>query len=120
MKAPSGLGARGRRMWRESVAAWSLTPAHLVLLEEGCRLADRLDELDGIIRLVSRGSGGDPDEPVDITKILAEARQQQTALKGIVAELRQGGQRAAESRPEGQGVSDLTARIAARRKSSSG
>lgn len=123
MKPPTGLGARGRRMWRQSVETWQLTPAHLVLLEEACRIADRLDLLDG---LICGGSADDEDDgPISggLAGLLAESRQQSVALKGILAELRQG-QKATgapeRAGAEGKGVSDLSARIAARRKQASG
>lgn len=100
-------------MWRETVADSALAPAHLVLLEESCRIADRLDALDAAIR----GSSVEDD---DIRGLLAEARQQSAVLKGLLAEIRQGS-RATESDAKrgGDGVADLTARIAARRSNPS-
>ncbi|TWJ23118.1 hypothetical protein [Micromonospora endolithica] len=97
----SEMGVRGRRLWREVIEGGAtLRPAERVLLEEACRAADRLDVLDRILR-------GDEDawmrlhtanEDGSIVKVvlnnaLAEARQQQVALKALVAELRtsQGG-----------------------------
>lgn len=128
---PDGLSARGRRMWTDSVEAWSLTPAHLVLLEEACRTADRCALLDRLIEGHDESSGDDEDESCGgsgrsprITDLLAEARAQQVALKGLVAELRQG-QRlaggmacspAANSDAGGSGVTSLSARIAAKRQ----
>jgi len=133
---PPGLGRRGARLWRQSTADGELTPGHLVLLEEACRCADRLDDLDRLLRDVAEGSGADSEgsEGRDgtlgrMTGLLAEARAQQTALRGIVAELRQG-QRAAGGKQSpaavpdttvgGSNVSDLSARIAGRRGQASG
>ncbi|MGQ4513686.1 hypothetical protein [Streptomyces sp. DW26H14] len=126
LKYPSGLEDRGRRLWRESLAQWSLSPAHLVLLEEACRLSDRLELLDSIIRRfvveVNAGEG----EFADLTRWLAEARQQSGALKVLLAEIRQSAATKPDGKPkrgaseEAKGVSDLTAKIAARRKASSG
>ena len=130
-ESPHGLSARGRRMWSDSVQAWSLTPVHLVLLEEACRTADRCSLLDDLIRDFTDDPGGDEDESGSgsgrsdgITVLLAEARAQQTALKGLVAELRQGqrlvggmaGSSAANSDAGGSGVTSLSARIAAKRQ----
>ncbi|MEU4590054.1 hypothetical protein [Micromonospora aurantiaca (nom. illeg.)] len=90
------LGLRGRRLWQEVTAGGpALKPAERVLLEEACRAADRLDVLDRILR-------GDEDswmrlhsanEDGSIVKVvlnnaLAEVRQQQVALKALLAELR--------------------------------
>lgn len=120
---PAGLDERGRRMWRESLAIWSLTPAHLVLLEEACRIADRLEWLDSILRAATGEVKADSAQFPDISGLLSESRQQSAALKALLAEIRQG-QRGvltgATDTAGGAGVSDLSARIAERRKKSSG
>lgn len=122
-------------MWTDSFAVWQLTPAHVVLLEEACRVADRLDDLDRLLRAVSDGFGADPEGSDgregalgQMTGLLAEARAQQTALKGLLGELRQGqrtaggqtGSPAVPGEAGGSGVSDLTARIAGRRAQAKG
>ena len=131
--APKGLGPRGRRLWRELVAAHQLGPAQLVLAEESCRLADRLDRFNAILagdestwfELVDpEGSG--TTVTVTVTSVLSEARLTATALKGLITELRQAtsrepGQPAAADPAGGGGsnVTDLRARIAAARSSAS-
>ncbi|MFI1767510.1 hypothetical protein ACH41H_36435 [Streptomyces sp. NPDC020800] len=115
MEEPAGLDGRGRRMWRESLAIWALTPAHLVLLEEACRIADRLEVLDSMLRSVSRNVKPDIEQFPYISGLLAESRQQSTALKALLAEIRQGQYGASPAVVDsagGAGVSDLTARIA--------
>lgn len=102
-------------MWRESLAIWSLTPAHLVLLEEACRIADRLEVLNTIILRAAGDGNGDPGQFADVTGLLAESRQQSGALKALLAEIRQGQYGASPATVDptgGAGVSDLTARIA--------
>lgn len=49
-RAPTGLGAGGRRVWREVVEAHILDVTQMVQLEEACRAKDRLDKLDKILR----------------------------------------------------------------------
>lgn len=115
MEEPAGLGERGRRVWRESLAIWSLTPAHLVLLEEACRIADRLELLDSILRASSVAVNADVAQFAEISGLLAEARSQSAALKALLAEIRQGQYGASPAAVDpagGAGVSDLTARIA--------
>lgn len=119
-------------MWFASVAGPALTPGHLVLLEEACRVADRCELLDRLIRGFADSLGDDPDDDGedsggsgDVTGLLAEARAQQTTLRGLVAELRQG-QRAvgglagpsagSGTMAGGSGVTSLSARIAAKRE----
>ncbi|MEV7394335.1 hypothetical protein [Streptomyces sp. NPDC091215] len=124
-KVPDGLGARGRRLWRDSLAQAALTPAQLVILEESCRISDRLDLLDSIIRGHAAAVNAGEANAGDLQRWLAESRQQSATLRALLAEI---GSKSAASKttapgpePKGAaGVSDLSARIAARRKKSSG
>ncbi len=134
---PPGLSGRGLRMWEQALTAWALTPAHLVLLEEACRIADRLDDLDRLLCAASEGFEADPEESGEgggafgrMTGLLAEARAQQVALKGLLAELRQGqrlvgGQAGSPANTGttatgGSNVSDFAARVAAKRREARG
>lgn len=98
-QAPKGLGTRGRRLWREITEAHELDPMQVVLLEEACRCADRLDKLeeklsgreDAWAHLLSRMDLGDEDTRVIELRIdgaLSEARQQQNVFKQLLASLR--------------------------------
>lgn len=91
---PSGLGSRGRRLWREVTDDHELDASQRVMLEEACRCADRLDRLDDLLRgdidtwmhlQADEGSGG---QVLRIDSALSEARQQQTVLKQLLAALR--------------------------------
>lgn len=97
-KMPARLGARGRRLWREITEGYDLAekPAELVMLEEACRIADRLERLDEILsgevdtwmRLqLPRGENVEELKLV-VDGALAEARQQANQLKQLVAALR--------------------------------
>ncbi len=79
VKAPAGLATRGRRLWRELVAQEDFDPAERVLVEEACRITDRLDVLNGDLEV------GPSSERL---KVMSEARQQANVLKQIVAALR--------------------------------
>lgn len=99
---PAGLGARGSRLWAAITDLHDLDPAQSVVLEEACRSADRLDELDSIIagrgvlnlmrfRLKDDFESDDGREvrvEVTFNSVLAEARQQQTVFKQLLAALR--------------------------------
>ncbi|MFK0173401.1 hypothetical protein ACIQU5_31925 [Streptomyces sp. NPDC090306] len=120
IEEPAGLGERGSRMWRDTLAIWALTPAHLVLLEEACRTADRLDVLNAMLRSPTGDVNPDAPQFADIQGLLAEIRQQAGALKLLLAEIRQG-QRSASPAPaepgaSSKGVTDLSARIARKRR----
>nr|MDT0660848.1 hypothetical protein [Micromonospora sp. DSM 115978] len=133
---PPQLGTRGRRLWTNVTGAGpTLRPTELVLLEEACRTADRCDHLDRILRgdenawLHLRGERDEQVVRVVVTEVLQEVRQQQAALKGLLAELRQSRSATAGRRSPsaggkeagtgggggGAGIANLTARIAARR-----
>ena len=101
-RAPKGLGPRGRRLWRQVNGDSELDPGQVVILEEACRMADRLDELDsiiqgkGVLRLMQfrlEDVLEDDDEKrtvveVKFNSVLAEARQQQNVLKQLIVSLR--------------------------------
>jgi hypothetical protein len=117
------------------MASSGLGPVHRLLLEEACRIADRLDRLDAIIegredwlRIDVSDSGSEIRVSVDA--LLAETRQQETALRGIVAELRAAGATKAVSGsvvsgsagqpPAKGGLSALADELAARRGKTAG
>ena len=75
LKAPKGLGARGKRVWDAVCEEHDLDIVQQVTLEEACRAADRLDVLDGRVREGDDGA-------------LSEARQQQNVMKQLFAALR--------------------------------
>lgn len=99
MRPPKGLGARGRRVWREvTQGSEAFSPGAALLLEEACRTADRLDRLDGILRgeeqefarvkLPRDWEIGDDGELVLVVNgALAEARQQANVLRQMLATL---------------------------------
>lgn len=91
---PERLGRRGTALWND-LDGTSLPPAGRVLLEEACRLADRLDKLDDFLRgkedawlRFHRSVDDDQVVTVIVDKALSEARQQQVTLARLMAELR--------------------------------
>lgn len=96
MNEPPGLGERGSSLW--AAMSTADVPRNALVLE-AARTADRLDELDNIIQgqgvlnlMIFRLDFPDgDDEPfsveVKFQNVLAEARQQATALAGILTKL---------------------------------
>lgn len=89
----SRLGPRGRRLWTQLHRGVQRDAATDLLIEEACRIADRLDTLDALLR-------GDADEwlrfelpdgsvelVMKVNPLLAEARQQAATLQRLVASL---------------------------------
>ena len=86
------LGPRGRRLW-DAYASAADGQRGLVLLEEACRIADRLDRLDALLvgdtdvwfRLIHNTRTEDYEIKVDAA--LVEARQQASVLRQLIASL---------------------------------
>ena len=129
IKPPRWLAAnsRGRQMFTELVKEWDLGPADRVLLEEACRAANRLERIDRILvgdldawMTLRDGDDGAPAIIV-INNALAEARQQQTALRGMLASLRPAPAKAPAREDEDapanakRGLDEISERIRARR-----
>ena len=72
---------RGALLWDEVAGAHELDPSQRLILEEACRVADRLDELDKLV--TARGVASALD-----SGILAESRQQQNVMKQLMVALR--------------------------------
>lgn len=92
---------RGQKLWDEITEANpGLDPAQKVILEEACRTADRLDQLDDIIagkgvlallrfrRMDEQDTDDERHIVLTVDGVLSEARQQQNVLKQLLVSLR--------------------------------
>lgn len=129
------LRARGKRLWHALTVDGEPPALELPMVEELCRMVDRLDRFDAIVNGRDRAwlqlDFGDLGEvEVTVDKVLGEARQQQATFKALLAELRQLRAASAPARSSSKappaaaapagggsvgGVTDLAARIAAKR-----
>jgi P27 family predicted phage terminase small subunit len=95
-RAPAGLGRDGRALWRSVVddieqrgnddTTFELDPREFALLEQACRVADRVTELEAIVEkrgLTTRGSTGQ----TVIHPAVAEIRQHRLALQRILGSI---------------------------------
>lgn len=131
------LGPRGRALWRELTEEGPLPPLAAALALEACRTVDRLDRLDALLRgqdaewLRLQRDEHSGTTVVVVDRALSEARQQAAALNQLVGGLQRarGGQVATAGRSMSSvtrggaaagGITDLTARIAARRQAPAG
>lgn len=103
MQPPGDLRERGLLFWSEVSSAVELDPSGFVLLGEACRIIDRLDRLSAAlngrgrdwlkladeIEVVSErfGDGKKISVKVAVDGLLSESRQQQMALKSVLAQL---------------------------------
>lgn len=103
MIPPEDLRDRGVAFWHEVIELVDLDPTGSVLLGEACRIVDRLDRLSGALNGKGRdwlkladeievvaerfGDGKKVSVKVAVDGLLSEARQQQLALKTVLAQL---------------------------------
>ena len=97
MKTPEGLDKRGRQLWLAVMADLELEPHETLLLEEACRVADRLEQLHLAIRATGMTM---PDGRVN--PALIEVRLQGVTLARLVASLRLPDEYRAEMLDRGQ------------------
>lgn len=113
---------RGEKLVRE--LRTGLGPELLVLLEEAGRITDRLDRLDAILtgsrkEWMRFRTNEDGVVTVYLNTALAEARQQATALRGLMVEIgKVKAVKPAASGGEPRGLSGVTDELAPRRKTS--
>lgn len=94
---PAGLADRGTALWAALAEVRDLAGGNATLAEEACRIADRLDGLDDVIRgkgvlklmhFRSMLGNNDPRHIIlSVDEVFAEARQQANTLRQIVAGL---------------------------------
>ncbi|MCU1590038.1 MAG: hypothetical protein JWP11_1294 [Frankiales bacterium] len=116
------LGPRGRKLWSQLHAGGKVfDPLADLLAEEACRIADRLEQLDAI--LTGRSAewitfrevdDGGREVQVVVDGALAEARQQATALKGLIAQLEKARPPAEPEKPKASATNDIQRRRAER------
>jgi hypothetical protein len=88
VEIPEGLHERGSALWGELTVGRKWDPAGVVLVGEACRMVDRLEQLDRLlrrdaeewVRIVDVYNGGTRDVLLEIDDLLAESRQLQTTL----------------------------------------
>jgi len=85
MRAPSGLGRAGRRLWRSVLAEYELSAAELVLLEQAARTADLLEAMTAELAggVTAEGSVGQ----VRAHPLLAAAAEHRKVLGTLLMQL---------------------------------
>ena len=70
---PEDLDERGAALWQDMGGSWEQEPGARLLLHEACRLADRMEKLDRILRgdvdtwvSIELPRDGSEDEPLRI------------------------------------------------------
>lgn len=98
-RMPSGLGTGGRSLWKGITGSHELSPIQVVQLHEACRMKDRCDKLDAVLRgdantwmeLVidaDLDSGDVLEAKVQVAGALSKANETANAMKQLIAALR--------------------------------
>lgn len=85
-KAPAGLRAGGRRLWKTFTTKYGFDIRELVLLEAACRQQDHIDDLDKVLRtegVTTTGSKGQ----TRMHPAVAEARLARQALRTLLSSI---------------------------------
>ncbi|MCK6095490.1 terminase [Micrococcus sp. EYE_162] len=85
-RAPRGLKAGGKRLWRAVADEFELAEHELSVLLQAARTVDALDELERIVN--AEGVTHESPQGVRAHPALVEARQQRVTLAKLVASLR--------------------------------
>lgn len=88
VKMPAGLGAEGKKLWKSIAGGgrYVLRPDELRVLEDACRTADLIVELEATMAgedLIATGSQGQPVAH----PLLSELRQYRALLRGQMRSL---------------------------------
>lgn len=91
--APAGLGTGGRKLWREIVKVHELDAAQQVQLLEACRMKDRLDRMDAVLRgdvdyWMTLDADRFDNVEVSVSPLVDKANQTANMLKQLLAALR--------------------------------
>ena len=83
---PRGLAKSGRKMWRDIATVYELRPDEARILEDACKQADLVDELEaarlGAPYMVKGSQGQDVINP-----LISEVRQHRGTLQSLLGSL---------------------------------
>lgn len=85
MAVPRGLKLAGKKLWDVSTAECEFADHELAILEEACRVRDRIVELDAAV--VTDGLMLPSSQGSRVHPAVGEARQQRLALARLLATL---------------------------------
>jgi len=83
---PDDLGQSGVALWEELTNAFAFDPQDLVMILEACRVKDRLDALNAIVR--AEGVTTSSPQGVKTHPALTESRRQELVFTRLIASLR--------------------------------
>lgn len=87
LRAPNGLGSSGKRLWVEITSgAYLLRPDEVRLVEDVCRIADRIDQMEKLLASSALMVTGSQGQEV-LHPLVAEQRQQRATLASLMKRL---------------------------------
>lgn len=85
-QAPVDLEQAGAKMWSSIAGKYELRPDESRILEDACREADLIDDLQGLARFADRIVKGSQGQPV-INPLISELRQHRATLASLLRQL---------------------------------
>lgn len=87
LRAPVGLGKRGKALWSSIANIYELRPDELCTLEDACREADLIERLHGELAESSLTTKGSMGQEV-ASPYVSEIRQHRTVLTTLLKSLK--------------------------------
>lgn len=85
--APKDLSANGRALWRDVATSYQLRVDEYRVLEDACREADLIDDLQIEAKGAERVVRGSQGQPV-INPLISELRQHRSTLASLLRQLK--------------------------------
>ena len=85
--APDDLSSKGCELWRDVATSYQLRVDEYRILEDACREADLIDDLQGEARHADRIVRGSQGQPV-INPLISELRQHRSTLASLLRQLK--------------------------------
>jgi len=86
LRAPTGLGARGRRLWKSVLADFEPSETERALLIEACRTLDDIEALQAAVAGAPMLTTGSRDQDI-VHPLRAELRSQRLLLAKLLSQL---------------------------------
>ena len=86
LRAPAGLGARGRRLWKSVHSDFALSETERTLLIEACRCLDDIEALQAAVAGAPMMTTGSRDQDI-VHPLRGELRSQRLLLAKLLAQL---------------------------------
>ena len=111
LRAPAGLGARGRRLWKSVLCDFEPSETERTLLIEACRCLDDIEALQAAVAGYPMMTTGSRDQDI-VHPLRAELRSQRLLLARLLSQLDVPAEEAGDGKWDGLSASSRARRAA--------